>query len=288
MLSTLIDLSKLLKDPSDYFQGTQYPDDYRVDNVLIYHRSTVDELQQRALVNLSHHRFVLFINLKTNGTINIDSQETVIKAGQGMLVMPYQFHSFYDLQDERIDWLFMTFEYPSDSRLSPIKNIRLDYTSEQIELWEQLTQHFPNSKESAYNKLKLLGASTLLIESIHDSFSNQTTDTQSRTGKSSLISQVNKILAEEMEDGIGINDIADFLGKSERLLRLRFKEEYGISLGVYIKRLKLNKAIKLLTQSQLSVAKIASEIGFHSPESFSRFFKSNTNESPKRYRMENP
>lgn len=281
----LKEITQTLKTPTDYFEGVRYPENRRLNNVLLYSRSRLDELQQNSLENLSHYRYVLFLCLETSGIVSIDDYQIPIYPLQGALVMPYQFHTFYDLESEDLNWLFLTFEYSDESRLESLRNCKSQFTPKQLSYWSLCVQSLLDST-TAMSELELLSYAGLLIESLLHEQSEHSSFAGGAVLRGSLIGQINRILFEELPDGVSIDGIADTIGRSERSLRMNFKEEYGISLGGYIQKFKLNRAVQMLLKSDMNVGQIARATGFGSSEAFNRFFKSHMSQSPKRYALE--
>ena len=56
-------------------------------------------------------------------------------------------------------------------------------------------------------------------------------------------------------------------------------ESYG-----YIQNYRINRAMALLRTSTLTIADVAEEAGFGSPQAFSRIFKKETSYTPRAYR----
>jgi len=81
-----------------------------------------------------------------------------------------------------------------------------------------------------------------------------------------------------------VADVAEALELSESRLRVLFKEAAGIPLGSYIHNYRLNRAMALLRTSDLSIAGVAEEAGFGSPQAFNRVFKKETGQTPRAYR----
>ena len=63
-----------------------------------------------------------------------------------------------------------------------------------------------------------------------------------------------------------------------------FKKETGYSLNDYINKVRINKAIKLLKESEAMIYEIAEQTGFSDSQYFSTVFKKNMGVSPKEYR----
>ncbi|MFP4166053.1 MAG: AraC family ligand binding domain-containing protein [Opitutales bacterium] len=79
-------------------------------NVLLFVRSSRRTLQQKHLANRMHHRYVLMFALETSGVVSVDGQSIHLNAGNALLVLPYQFHHYIDLEEDAWRCFFITFE----------------------------------------------------------------------------------------------------------------------------------------------------------------------------------
>ncbi len=80
-------------------------------------------------------------------------------------------------------------------------------------------------------------------------------------------------------------EICQEIGISERSLRRHLKSETGLSWDAYRQRMRLLRAISLLTETELSIIEVASQCGFESPSAFAKVFRAAMNESPSNYRQ---
>lgn len=62
-----------------------------------------------------------------------------------------------------------------------------------------------------------------------------------------------------------------------------FKKETGLTIFLYLKQIRLNHARELLTTTQLNLAEISAKVGFCDQYYFSRVFKAEFGQSPKKY-----
>ena len=83
---------------------------------------------------------------------------------------------------------------------------------------------------------------------------------------------------------ITLDDIADFVYMSKSHVSKIFNEEMGISISVYVNRLRVKKSKTLLKDSSLSIAEIANLTGFENQSYFTKQFKAETGMSPKEFR----
>jgi AraC-like DNA-binding protein len=84
-------------------------------------------------------------------------------------------------------------------------------------------------------------------------------------------------------DELTVDHVAQLLGLSRQTLQRRLKAS-GTSLTQELVKLKQQHAIEELVHTDKPVAEIGEALGFHSPASFTRAFRSWTGQSPREYR----
>lgn len=82
-------------------------------------------------------------------------------------------------------------------------------------------------------------------------------------------------------EDININRVADHTGISERYLRILFSQHLNLSPLEYLNQIRINKAVELLRNTEMSVKEICFQCGFQSPQYFSRIFKQQMGVSPR-------
>lgn len=80
--------------------------------------------------------------------------------------------------------------------------------------------------------------------------------------------------------------IADYLKISETYLNKQFLKDNGTTPKKYVQKVRMENAVKLLSEDNNSMGDIAEMCGFTSVYSFSRAFKSYTHKSPTEYKKE--
>ncbi|GBE36173.1 HTH-type transcriptional activator RhaS [bacterium BMS3Bbin07] len=83
---------------------------------------------------------------------------------------------------------------------------------------------------------------------------------------------------------IKLSEIAKEAGKSISCFERTFKKETGITFTMYVNRLRISSAIKMLREDGLSMSDIAFACGFTNQFHFTRMFKKIMNASPMAYR----
>lgn len=104
--------------------------------------------------------------------------------------------------------------------------------------------------------------------------------------KLSIIDEIKFYLDVNYTEKVKLKDLAKKFGIHPNYLTRMFHTKYGISPKQYLTSLRLYRACKLLTTTDLSIAIIASSLGFDDQFIFSKIFKKEYDMSPSVYRKE--
>lgn len=99
-----------------------------------------------------------------------------------------------------------------------------------------------------------------------------------------FIEEVNEILLEAIDEKNLLSKLEHELCLSKRTIQYRMKKEVGMSLGQYIRQLRLEKAKELLRRRELTVTEIADLLGYSTVHYFSSQFRTYNEMSPTEYR----
>lgn len=100
----------------------------------------------------------------------------------------------------------------------------------------------------------------------------------------SLQERMHLFLVENLHHGLTLKDLSEFLGYSEKYCSEWFVARMGQSFSSYVKRLRVERATRLLGSSG-RLADIAETLGFQDQYAFSHFFKKVTGLSPQAFRQ---
>ncbi|MBD3243031.1 MAG: helix-turn-helix domain-containing protein [Chitinivibrionales bacterium] len=103
-------------------------------------------------------------------------------------------------------------------------------------------------------------------------------------GKDDLVSAAIAYLEKNYTADMRVEDIARSVFISPSRLSHVFKETTGISLFDYLTRTRIDRACRLLTETDQSITSIAFSLGYHDAAYFTRLFSKNTGLSPSAYR----
>jgi len=83
-----------------------------------------------------------------------------------------------------------------------------------------------------------------------------------------------------------VSDIVSEVGISRRALELRFKKTLGRTVQQEIRRIRVNKAARMLLETNLSISNIALKLGYSDTSNISRYFKREKGLEPSVYRKQ--
>lgn len=93
-------------------------------------------------------------------------------------------------------------------------------------------------------------------------------------------------LEEHCEERFSSAEIENYMGLSYKHLNELFKKETGTTIQKYHNRICMERAARLLQQTDLSITQISEQLGFDEVFYFSNVFKKQMKVSPMRYRKE--
>ncbi len=204
--------------------------------------------------------------------------------GQALLIHPYQFHHFSQLDSCELLWLFCTFELPDCAFLDSLRDktvqVSTKTTSALSTLLNEWVQHDTSELQDDLLQVALLR----LLLCLKQDQESANRIALPETGDS-LLRTINRLMALRRKRPCTVAQLASALQTSESQLRTQFKQTAGVPLGSYIQNYRLNRAMSLLRNTKLSMADVAEQSGFGSPQAFSRTFKDETGQTPWNYRQ---
>ena len=98
------------------------------------------------------------------------------------------------------------------------------------------------------------------------------------------IHQIKQFIYDNSHKDISLDILAQRVDLSPIYISKMFKEKLGINYIDFLTDCRIDKAKKLLSNSDSSLKEITFEIGYHDPNYFSKVFKKMCGVSPKDYR----
>lgn len=102
--------------------------------------------------------------------------------------------------------------------------------------------------------------------------------------ESVMVNEVCKCVLENVEGEVSLKFVADKLFMNKTYISEAFKQKTGISFVGYLTTVKMERAIKLITEEKFKVYEIGYKLGFKDVEYFSKLFKKYTGVTPTEFR----
>lgn len=284
-LARLVEQVTSLPLVGNYYEGLATPSVNLPENILLFSR----EGQFAESHAASHHRFVLIVCLKTEGSILLDDLVIRMQPGMALLMHPHQCHHYANFGSEALLWLFITFEGVAIAPLLPLRDSPQPLSTvahqQLLVAVDAFSRAFPQHVGTSTLALSL----RLLLDEL--------VATQKRAGGIKPLAEEGHLPASQRfmqavatyvhghrTEPVSVADVAEAVGLSPSRLRARFQEMSGIGVGRFIRRTRLHHACVLIRSSEMSVTEIADHCGFDSVYSFSRTFKQELGVTPTAYR----
>lgn len=258
------DLSAL-PEPRHFFEGRRRSAEAVPDNIILFRRVRAADLRPfDPQADSFHERWVLLVVLRGRGTVRIDRRPHDLEPGHAVLVPPMHLHGF-PAAPSRLDWLFITFEWPGHAgRSTEWRSARALDAGARALLGRLLGEHVAGAASSG----NVLAARLLdLLRALYP----KNPDTAPPSAGACLLALVQSAAAES--PGLRLSGLARRLGQSESHLRSRFRAEAGLSLGRYLRETRLRAAARQLREHGGTVKAAAAAAGYPDPFTFSRVFK---------------
>lgn len=126
---------------------------------------------------------------------------------------------------------------------------------------------------------EMVAAASDFVESATSSISSDI-----YSGQSDVISKSLLYIYSNYMNKLSLTDIAEVIHINSSYLSALFKKEMGTTISSYIQNLRLEKATKKLSNTNLSVTEISLACGFESPSYFTKLYKEKYGKTPRQQR----
>lgn len=224
----------------------------------LYYQEMEDGMPERTTADVNERCAAALISGDRDGMVRAvrDKVESIVRLTQ--LIHRKQ------LAQNCLDWIM-----DIQTLVNEKSGIYLDQIS--LSLWERLECY--ESIDSVKHEL------CAYFQDLSDKVTSQI----SGTGNA-IIEQAKVMIGEEFDKDITLQGIADKLAIHPVWLSHLFKKETGQTFSDYVIELRIEKARRLLRESNLKIYEIASKIGYLDLQHFGKIFKKRTGMSPKEYR----
>ena len=284
MPSTFLQQVRALGAPRNYFHGRSYAEVCAANNIILFSRTKRQDLQRATFELRPHHRCVLLFNLQTRGMVLIDGVRVPLQPGHGLLILPFQAHTFPEVEADDLLWLILTFETSQLDWLEDFRGKVFSIDDAAREHLGRILRLYRSPEDETASQL--LGLETSLLLSRlrplvrKPGVARATAD----RGARQLLSNIDARLRASRGGPVSIGELAASLHISEGRLRARFRAAFSTTLGAYLSNYRLHRVIELMRDTRLNLTEIAGELGFADSAAFARFFRQQTGSTAREFR----
>ena len=156
--------------------------------------------------------------------------------------------------------------------------------TEILPLMEEVARHTEN--QTVYSPLILYSLIMRILALIGEHLGESHPVAFSSDRYFSNITAAKEYMDNHFQEKITLKSLAQYTYLSPNFMRVKFQELMGISPHTYLEEIRMNHACRLLAESELSVADIASACGYESPSYLDSVFRRKKGMTPKQYRAE--
>lgn len=152
-------------------------------------------------------------------------------------------------------------------------------------MFETMYREYTKAQEG-YNSV-LLGCLMQLLVYFMRQYERQNRATNKvRHAQEKYIAQVMEYIERNYAEKISLQELAAIALLSPNHLCKVFKDLTGITVSEYVQKLRMDKACELLSDTDLTLAEIAAEVGYQDENYLRRMFKKELGQTPSKYRAQ--
>ncbi len=217
-----------------------------------------------------------------SGSLKLEYEQTdiVLEPGSMAHIMPYHLHGFNAEQGAQI-WVIM---FPYSIADEFLKNYgSCDFSSIVFKPSSELITYLKTVYTNPYHDPFM---QTGLYNCLVSEYTSSVSFFKRQNTRVSTVQNIMKYLLRSVysADDVSVEMIAKEVGETPQNVRNILKKYIGISLSEFITNLRLQRALTLLHDTDLSITEIAYQSGFSSIRTFNRNFKRVYKSSPKENR----
>ncbi len=256
------------------------------DNIVFFKRTNISAFRPEGVSNNYHHRFELLVVVEKAGPVRLGDVNFFLHPGEAALIFPNQFHHYMDVEQGKMEWLFVTFELKNADEIEALRGMPKVLDASELHLLALIVMEYthpargtPDIVEISHNLAQLLRSMVNAPNIPEERRGIRPSDNP----RDVLLEKMNRYVRQHLKEAPTISDLAKALDYSVSHMRAVFRTQLGISLGKYIRESRLSKAASLLQSTDKNISEVAEESGFKSLFAFSRAFKKAYGMAPKAY-----
>lgn len=212
-----------------------------------------------------------------------------LRAGQGFLICPNQVTTY--CADEKDPWAYTWVEFGGVQAqyrltLAGLGEDQPVYTPMQPDMSQPVKDELLFiANHAQFSTLKLMAHFYLFLDALIDSSSSKQR-VRGLSQQGFYIREAIHFIDQYYRDDIRIEQIASFCGLNRTYFSRLFKEVMGQTPQEYLARYRVNKAMELMRNTNMSIGEVASMVGYPNQLYFSKVFRKYQGLPPRVWRQE--
>ena len=262
-----------------------------------------------------HPEIEIFFVLRGKTGFQVEGEQLFLEAGDVLLIRPNSLHGPHDRLEGSLESRAAVFDY---SFLAGIGNDRIEQEYLRPFLLEGKSRYLllkNGGEEGQTKEREELSALSVLLNRLFDVFQKKEkgyelltrawlleavygmlrlcpgetegallTEGKSREEKSRMIRSIVQYVEERYTGRLRLGELADYLSLSEGYLCRFFRKNFHMTFVEYVQRVRLQRAGRLLLETDDAVGKIAMDVGFGSLSHFTTAFGKYYHTTPQKFR----
>lgn len=236
-----------------------------------------------------HENYQILYALENEGEITFDHDHFLFSQDNLAYITPYSNHSItsngkmtvlvLEFHLDRLDSTIQSLVDQAFLKRTKLINLNLFEAGEVRQLFRRML--YEQSQGKAINEIamRVYLAELLLI------LSRTEKDPNPLDANIQRAERIRTYINTHYFEIVNASEIAQKLGISVRHVNTIFKEQYHVTPMQYLNEVRMEKAKKLLMETEKDIASICFEVGFEAISTFYRRFKEYTSLSPNKYRV---
>ncbi|WP_017815633.1 AraC family transcriptional regulator [Paenibacillus shenyangensis] len=235
--------------------------------------------------------YLLHYVFEGEGIFEVDGVRHSIGPGQGFLICPHVVT--YYAADQVNPWSYGWIGFNGALAESLLEQAGLNLSTPILEyepkerIYEHLQWMIQSNENQQARETRLMGLLYLMLSLLVEK-GPKTLPPPVNSRADVYVEQVKDFIEMNFSQKITVEDIAHFIGLNRSYLCSLFTKTTKGSIQDYLIRYRMEMAVKMLVNTDLTIGNIARSVGYVDPLLFSKIFKRIKGMSPKAYRSASP
>ncbi|MGE7981896.1 AraC family transcriptional regulator [Solibacillus sp. NPDC093137] len=237
-----------------------------------------------SLAEHSHDYYQIHYVISGEGDFIIGKECVTISRGMFLFIRPNDIHGISEARDvdgktlNMLEVKYVVFDNELKERLNQVPNVCLG--SENIEAFLELI--FKEAIELSPWYLQI--ATNLLNATLYYIVRNQNIEMLNNEIKSKETDKIKDYINDNYTNEVSLDKIAQHLGHSKNYICKSFKENTGMTINLYLNKIRIEQATQLLVRTNLDITEVSNNVGYNNIYHFIKTFKKIVGTTPGNFR----